>query len=129
MDESAHTSPAAPLPRGARIRSLSGRVSYAYGPRSAIRPSREPLHPDDHVPLLDAPDREPARTRPRVVGEAPPDLVVVAGLDDQERPQAPLFAARERPGEEDEALGGQVVHERGVIGHIGLGGDPAIDPA
>ena len=48
---------------------------------------------------------------------------------DQQCAHATAFAAGERSGEEQEALVGEVVHERGVIGHGGLVGDPAVGPA
>ena len=52
-----------------------------------------------------------------------------SAFDDQQRAQAPDFGSGERPGEEDEALVGEVVHERGVIGDAGLRGDSALGPA
>ncbi len=61
--------------------------------------------------------------------EAAADLVVVVCVDDQQGAQASALGSGEWPGEEDEAFVGEGVHERGVIGHIRLRGDSALDPA
>jgi hypothetical protein len=39
------------------------------------------------------------------------------------------LGSRERPGEEDEALVGERVHEGGVIAGVRLCGDASVDPA
>jgi hypothetical protein len=57
------------------------------------------------------------------------DLVVVVCAHDQQRAQATVLGSGERPGEEDEAFAGEVVHERGVIGHVRLRGDSVVAPA
>jgi len=89
----------------------------------------EQLCPDDDVPRLDARDHEPVRVHPGVVGEASADLVFGLGIDDQQDAQAPALRPGERPCEQDKSLVGECVHERGVLVHGWLTGDPSVRPA
>jgi hypothetical protein len=54
--------------------------------------------------------------------------VLAVRVEDEERAESAAFGSRERPGEEDEALVREAVHERGVIIDAGLRGDPSVDP-
>ena len=62
---------------------------------------------------------------PGVVGEAAVDLGFAVCVDDQQRADAPVFGARERPAEEDEALVCERVHERRVVADRRLLDDPS----
>src|SRR6266702_813287 len=80
----------------------------------------EPLGADEGVPGLDAGGHDPLREFPWVFGEAAVDVRFAWRACDQQNADAAPFAAGERPGEEDEALLGECVHERGVVAGAGL---------
>jgi hypothetical protein len=64
----------------------------------------ESLCADEDVPRLDARRQELFCGHPGVVGETAVDLGFAVCVDDQQRTEAPVFASRERPAEEDEAV-------------------------
>src|SRR5947209_2311874 len=50
--------------------------------------------------------------RPRIAGQPPPHGVLVVGIDDEQD----ALAVAERSAEDDEAVGGQRIHEGRVLG-------------
>src|SRR5438552_9285554 len=69
---------------------------------AAVEPERPGLYRAD--------PQQPGH-RPRVLGQARLDLVLVGGLDDMQRP----VARAERAADDDEAVLDQPVHERSVL--------------
>lgn len=84
----------------------------------------EPLCADEDVPWLDAGDLQ--SLGPRVVGEAEVDVGFAVCREDEQRAQAPPPGSCERPGEEEEALLGERVHEGGVVAEPWLCVDPSV---
>jgi hypothetical protein len=70
---------------------------------------------DKQVPRLDGLDPELLAACPRVFGEAVLDVGLAFCVDDQQRAEASMFGAGERPREQDEAILGERVHERSVV--------------
>jgi hypothetical protein len=56
-------------------------------------------------------------------------LLVTSTVAGKRGAQAPALCPGERPGEQDESLVGECVHEPGVIVHGRLVGDPSVGPA
>jgi hypothetical protein len=61
---------------------------------------------------------------PGIVAEASVDLGFAFCVHDQERADAAVFASGERPAEENELLLCERVHERCMLAHCWLLGDP-----
>src|SRR5436189_4539304 len=59
-----------------------------------------------------------------VVGEASVDLGFAVSVHDQEHADAAVFASGKRPAEENEPLLRERVHERCMVAHCWLFGDP-----
>jgi hypothetical protein len=75
----------------------------------------QPLCSDEDIPRLDAHCHESLGERPRIVAAAAMDLAFAGRIDDQQRPDAPMFATGERAAEQDETLVCGAIHEHGVI--------------
>ena len=58
------------------------------------------------------------------MGQTTVNLGLALGGHDEQRPDAPLFASGEGPGEEDKTVAAELLHEPGVVAHSGLFGDP-----
>src|SRR5581483_66158 len=75
---------------------------------------------DEKRPRLDRCGRDAVRTLPWVGSESLDDLGLVGGVGDEQDADPAAVGARERSGEEDEALVGESVHEGCVVGQTWL---------